>query len=116
MSKPEFNISSQSIDNVQVLSPEGAIDADSIHELKTIMDPLSQQPGARILLDCRKVTFICSRGFGLLAQYHRRCFSRLGWFALCNVNRKVMMILEMLGLGKILNCYGTREEALANRP
>ena len=83
-------------------------------DFKKTLDPIFSSPGAYVLLDCKKLTYINSRGLGLLVNYHRSSFANHGWFSVCNVDRKTVRTMDLLGLGKLLKFYDTRDEALAD--
>lgn len=116
MANPELKMYTEQVGNVTVVSITGPVDSATIEQFRLALDPLAIKPGAYILLDCENMTYINSRGLGLLAKYHRSCFGHLGWFAMCKVNRKLVRTMDLLGLGSLLKFYETREEALAAKP
>lgn len=116
MATPDLALYTEQVGNVTVVTVNGPVDSATIEQFRMALDPLTSKPGAYVLLDCEKLTYINSRGLGLLAKYHRNCFAHLGWFALCKLNRKLVRTMDLLGLGSLLKIYETREEALAAKP
>ena len=70
-------------------------------------------PGARVLLDCGQLTYLNSTSIGLLMKFHRGLVVSRGRLALCALNSKLARTLELLQIGKSLQLYPTRAEALA---
>ncbi|MBU1693817.1 MAG: STAS domain-containing protein [Verrucomicrobia bacterium] len=116
MASPDLKMYTEQVGNVTVVTIEGPVDSATIEQFRLALDPLAAKPGAHVLLDCEGLTYINSRGLDLLARCHRTCFSRFGWFALCNVNRKLVRTMDLLGLGTLLKFYESRDQALAAKP
>ena len=100
-------------EKVAVLTIAGPVDSATFEQFKTALHAACQKRGSRVLLDCKDLTYMNSKSFGLLAQHHRICLVGMGRMALCNLNRKMVKTMDLLGLGQMLKIYGTREEALA---
>ncbi|HBA85870.1 MAG TPA: hypothetical protein DCZ95_17440 [Verrucomicrobia bacterium] len=99
---------------VKIVTLAGPVDSATHDQFKAAMDPLFMVSGSCVLIDCLGLTYINSKGLSLLARYHRNCFASHGWMAVCNVNRKLVRTMDLLGLGKILKFYENRDEALAS--
>jgi len=91
----------------------GPVDSATLDLFKEKMDPVCNRPAAKVLLDCRELTYLNSRSIGLLMKYHRTLLVGRGRLVLCSLNSKLVRTLELLQLGKALSIYPTREEALA---
>jgi len=91
---------------------DGPVDSATIEALKDKLDPVCNQPGAKVLLDCQHLTYLNSRAIGLLVKYHRSLMASRGRLVLCNLNPKLVRTLELLQLGKALSIYESREKAL----
>jgi anti-sigma B factor antagonist len=98
---------------IAVMQAIGPIDSATLDTFKTQMDLVCSASAARVLLDCRELTYVNSRGIGLLVKYHRSLMMSRGRFALCHLNPKLVRTMELLQIGKTLAIYPTREEALA---
>ncbi len=112
MSKPLLEVEIQSEGNVSIAVIRGPVDSATIDLFKDSLDPICLPQGARVLLDCKGLTYLNSRAIGLLMKYHRSLMVTRGRLALCGLNEKLVRTLDLLQLGKSLVSYPTREEAL----
>jgi anti-anti-sigma factor len=97
---------------VNIVTVKGPIDSATYEQFRQPVDTLTLNDGVYILVDCAGLTYVNSKGIGLLTSYHRKCFATRGWFGLCNVNRKIVKTMDLLGLGSFLIFYPTKEEGL----
>lgn len=115
MSGPSLVVGVEQIDHVTVASLTGPIDSATLDQFKQGMDAVVMKPhAALILVDCAGLTYVNSKGLAMFTGYHRKCFADRGYFALCNVNRKLVRTMDLLGLGRVLKFYETRDAALAS--
>lgn len=113
MSKPILDVIVQQEDGVSIAVIQGPVDSATIDIFKEKLDPLCLPQGARVLLDCRDLTYLNSRAIGLVMKYHRALMVTRGRLVLCQLNEKLVRTLDLLQLGKSLVTFPTREEALA---
>jgi anti-anti-sigma factor len=116
MAESTLRITTEAVGNVTVVVLDGPVDSATHDIFRQTLDPLFLKPAPFVLLDCTNLTYINSKGLAVLAKYHRSAFANLGWLAVCAVNRKVVRTMDLLGLGRVLKFYATREEALADMP
>jgi anti-sigma B factor antagonist len=91
----------------------GKLDSAIVDEFDQRMRPVVTKKGARVVLDCRGLSYICSRGIGLIVGFHQTISHGLGRFALCNLTPKLVEVTKPLNLTRILAVYPTREAAVA---
>lgn len=113
MGKPMLDIIVGQDEGVTHVVLIGPVDSATHDTFRDRLDPVCNRPAARVLLDCRELSYLNSRAIGLLVKYHRVLMMSRGRLAMCSVNPKLVRTLELLQLGKSLNIYPTREEALA---
>ncbi len=113
MAGPTLDIVVEQNGKVTIASVSGPVDSVTHDQFKGALDPIFLAPGAYVVLDCAGLTYINSKGLSLLARYQRSCMSSHGWMSVCNVNRKLVRTMDLLGLGKILKFYESRDEALS---
>ena len=101
---------------VTIATLNGPVDSATHDEFKNALDPIFGKPAPHIVLDCSGLTYINSKGLALLAKYHRAAMLDRGWMSVCNVNRKIVRTIDLLGMGKILRCFNSRDEAIAAMP
>lgn len=96
-----------------VISVIGNIALNDTSELETYIRPfISDVKVKQILLNCKNVEIIDSRGVGLLAAILKDLEDRKKGFFLCHLNPATYGILESLQLHKIIRVKATEEEAL----
>jgi len=110
--KYELDVQVNAESGVQLVELDGPVDSATIEVFKARLDPVCNQPGAKVLLDCQQLTYLNSRAIGLLVTYHRRLLQTHGRLALCRLNTKLVRSLDLLQLGKTLFTYETREDGL----
>jgi anti-anti-sigma factor len=66
----------------------------------------------RVVADLSQVSFIDTTMLNALVVGHRRMTRDRGSFAVVCDGPRVMRVLEITGLGQILDVFGTREDAL----
>lgn len=113
MSKTTLNMLVEQANGVSVVSVQGPVDSATLEIFKNTLDPLCLPPGARVLLDCRQLTYMNSRAIGLLVKYHRSLMMTRGRFALYGLSNRLVHTLDLLQLGQSLVTFPTEEEALA---
>lgn len=113
MGKEAFDIQEESDGRVNILVLSGPVDSQTYDAFKSVLHKACAAQGAHVLLDCKGLTYMNSKSFGLLAQHHRKLLQGMGRLAVCSVNRRLVKTMDLLGLGQMLRIYDTREEALA---
>lgn len=113
MSKQDLEISVSSENGIDIVVIDGPVDSATIEAFRERLDPVCLRSGAKVVLDCQRLTYLNSRAIGMLVKYHRSLLLGRGCLALCNLNPKMVRTLELLQLGKALFVHGTREEAVA---
>lgn len=113
MSIRELEMNVEQVGRVTVIKVAGPVDSASVETFRNQLNPICSQPGARVLLDCQDLTYLNSTSIGLLMKYHRGLMVSHGHLALCGVNTKLVRTLDLLQIGKSLQIYPGREEALA---
>ncbi|MCG8337381.1 MAG: STAS domain-containing protein [Proteobacteria bacterium] len=97
-----------------VISVVGNIALNDTSELETYIRPfISHTKVKQIILNCKNVEIIDSRGVGLLAAILKDLEDEKKSFLLCHLNSATYGILESLQLHKIIRVKSTEEEALA---
>lgn len=117
MARAELEISSEKVGDVTVVKLAGPVDSATFDTYKEAMDQFCRAEKApRLVIDCCELSYINSKGIGLLASLHRMVMIQMGNIALFGLSSRILKTLELLGLGKRLRIYETQEEALASFP
>lgn len=77
---------------------------------QTITPMLEGQP--KVLLDLQHLQFVDSSGCGALLSCIRKVNSSDGELKICNTNKRVRTLFELIRMHKIVEIRNTRQEAL----
>jgi anti-sigma B factor antagonist len=101
------------VGDITVVLLLGKLDSSVVEAFDERMKPVISKKGARVILDCRGLNYICSRGIGLIVGFHQTISHGFGRFALCNLTPKLVEVTKPLDLSRVLAVYPTREAAVA---
>ena len=91
---------------------EGEIDALTVRDFQKAVGPhLARQP-ANVILDCEALTYINSRGIGLVVQAHRQAMRNRGKLVFFGVGPSLVRSFDMGQITDSLIICGSRAEAL----
>jgi anti-sigma B factor antagonist len=113
MGKSTLEVETTRDGRVTILNLSGPVDSANFNTFKKALAQVGGAQRAYAVLDCTGLTYMNSKGFGLLSQYHRTMLAGMGEIAVCGLNRKLVKTMDLLGLGQMLKMFDTREEALA---
>lgn len=108
-----FNTTVEQREDVAVVSVTGPIDAATFDQFRQKVGPFRHKPGAKVIIDGTYMTYINSKGIGLLAALHRALLVSMGNMAICGLSKRIVKTLELLGLANRLRLFATVDEALA---
>ncbi len=101
--------------DVCIVAIEGNIALDGVSDVKSYVKPfLEDEAVQKIIINFEKVNFIDSSGIGLIVSIFKTLQQRQAKLALCSLSNKNNEIFNMTRLDKILNIYGSEDEALKN--
>ena len=101
----ECQIKHESIDGVDILHLDGALDAYSFPRLESSLNQLRDQQRHQIVLECANLDYINSAALGALIGFARRARENNGDLKLAALTPKIFSIVELLGFDKILQVY-----------
>ncbi|MER5252754.1 MULTISPECIES: STAS domain-containing protein [unclassified Streptomyces] len=99
------------LDDVTVLTLAGEIDLDTSTHVQQALEAVDV-PGARVVVDLRRVTFIDSSGINIFIAGHRALTEAGGWLRLAGPAESVTRTLEIVGIGTLIDICPTLGEAL----
>ncbi len=108
-----LNIYVEERGDVTVVTVSGPVDSATFDQFREKIDPLGHAPGAKLVINASGMTYINSKGIGLLASLHRALLVSMGNMVLCGLSKRIMKTLELLGLANRLHVFATVDEALA---
>ena len=112
MAAAKLTIETEEVNGVKVVRVAGPLDSATFDQFRDYIEPLVTQRGARIVLDCRNLMYVNSRGVTLLMHFQRMATTTLSYFGVAAFRPHTVKSIEMLGLGSKLKWFPTVEEAL----
>jgi anti-anti-sigma factor len=109
---PKFDVQIEESGDITILTISGPIDSATIEEFREKANPAFSKKGVKLLLDCKDLTYMNSRALGYLTTCRRQCYAQGGRIVMASLNKKIVRTMDLLGLGKLLKSYDSREEAL----
>ncbi|WP_190081652.1 STAS domain-containing protein [Streptomyces longisporoflavus] len=107
----QFSIVSTPLDDVTVLTLAGEIDLDTSVHVRQALEAVGA-PGARVVIDLRRVTFIDSSGINVFIAGHRALTEVGGRLRLAGPAEPVARTLEIVGIDTLVDIFPTLGEAL----
>jgi anti-sigma B factor antagonist len=99
------------VNDVAVVTiPVAELDAANTAEFKRDMASVLDAH-TKVVLDLTRLRFIDSSGLGAFLSCLRKLNEKQGDLKLCGMSKQVRMAFELVRMHRILDIYGTREEA-----
>jgi anti-anti-sigma factor len=102
MSIPSFGIQVVNNGAATRIAPAGELDIATAPALEQAIADATAEPGARLVLDLRELTFMDSTGLRTLAQTNARADEDGFTLAIWRGSRQIERVLEISGLGALL--------------
>lgn len=100
-------------DGTTVVTLAGPVDSMTVEPFRQKLQAACSRPGARIILDCSRLSYLNSRAIGLLNAYRRQLIFTRGALVICGLNPKLVRTLDLLGLGQAMPMYPDRDAAVS---
>ena len=97
---------------VLMVQVSGPLDSATYEHFREFMEPILAQPHVRVVLDCRRMTYVNSHAWTLLMHYHRVALQALSDFKIAAIDPRSLKGIQRMGLDKGLTWLPTVEEAL----
>ncbi len=92
--------------------PVDELDASNAGEFKRDIAPVLQT-NTKLVLDLSRLSFVDSSGLGAMLSCLRQLTARGGDLKLSGMSKQVRALFELVRMHRILDIYGTREEAVS---
>jgi len=100
--------------DVAIVMPKGMLrGGKETEELERDLRKLVYDDQQKILLDLGNTASMSSTAIGVLASVHVSATNRGLQLHVCNIERRIQHVLTIVKLTLVLNCFDTRQEALA---
>jgi stage II sporulation protein AA (anti-sigma F factor antagonist) len=97
--------------DIVLIELSGELDLTNVAEVERRMEELAV-PGARVVLDLNRVTFLDSAALHLLFRLARRFGGRERFGIVLEPNALVARVLSMVGLGEVARIDATLDDVL----
>ncbi len=102
MSIPSFDLKVVRNDRTTHIAPSGELDIATSPEFEQAIAEATAEPGAKVVLDLRELTFMDSTGLRALAQTNARAEQDDFDLAIVRGSRQIERVLEISGLSDLL--------------
>ena len=109
----KFKVARGESGGVPVLRLKGRLTiGEGSRDLRGTIADIAAEGHTYLLLDLGEVTYIDSSGLGAFISFLRKLNEKKGDLKLCGMSKQVRAVFELVRMHRILDIYGTREEAV----
>lgn len=108
----KMEVGKKSVDDVEIISPEGRLDAYSSNQLEEIMNTLIEEGCTKIVVNFEGTEYISSSGLRVMLASVKKLKNKDGDMKLASLQRYVMEVFEIAGLTPIFDFYESEDEAV----
>ncbi len=102
--------------SLTIVSINGRVDGATAPDLESELSSMIREGGVCILLDCGEMNYISSAGLRVFLLAAKRCKQAGGLLSISSLQPACKAVIEMGGFHTIIDCYASREDALAANP
>jgi anti-anti-sigma factor len=99
---------------VRVISVAGDLDAHTFPQLQDRLEQMIRDSEKAIIIDCGHLDYISSAGLGVLKRMVKEIRTGGGDIRLAALSEKIHNIVNLLGFSKIIQVFGSVDEAVAS--
>ena len=103
----------QAHERVTVVAPKGRLDMASASSFRERVLQLVQSGSTHLVIDLSEVSFVDSSGLGAIIGGLKVARQAGGELRIARPNQQVLLVLDLTSLNRVLEPYGTVEEAVA---
>jgi anti-sigma B factor antagonist len=103
----------QAHERVTVVAPKGRLDMASASSFRERVLQLVQSGSTHLVIDLAEVSFVDSSGLGAIIGGLKVARQAGGELRIARPNQQVLLVLDLTSLNRVLEPYGTVEEAVA---
>jgi anti-sigma B factor antagonist len=102
----------QEHERVTVVAPKGRLDMASASTFRERVKQLVESGSTQLVIDLGEVNFVDSSGLGAIIGGLKVARQAGGDLRIAHANQQVLLVLDLTSLNRVLQPYGTVEEAL----
>ncbi len=109
-----MKIKTKEVDGAVILEISGEMygGPDNVALVDTLVE-LAEQKKLHAILDMAKVKWIASTGLGILVRAHAKYLDAGGQLRLCNLNERVLTLLQVTKMNTMFPTHSSQDEAVA---
>ncbi|HZH34263.1 MAG TPA: STAS domain-containing protein [Pyrinomonadaceae bacterium] len=96
-----FSVKTDNVDNLSVISLEGAVDAHTAPQFEEAVQAAIDAGHNNIIVDCEKLTYISSAGLGVFMCFIEEVRDEGGDIKICGLSEKAKQPFEILGFDSL---------------
>jgi anti-anti-sigma factor len=112
MAAATLHFESEDLNGIQLVHMSGPLDSATYTQCQAYLDPLINRTQLRVVLDCRGLTYMNSRGLKLLMHYKVVALQHFSFFGIARLPSHILKNIKLLHLDNILDYVPSLEEAL----
>lgn len=109
-----MDVGKKTVDDVEIISPEGRLDAYSSNELEEIINSLIEDGCTKIVVNFEDTDYISSSGLRVMLATVKRLKKMDGDMKLASLQTYVLEVFEIAGLTPIFDFYESEEDAVSS--
>ncbi len=78
MSPAKLTVTSEQVDGITIVNLDGPVDSATFDTFKKALHEACNAKACKAVLDCKGLTYMNSKSFGLLSSYHRKMVIDMG--------------------------------------
>ena len=99
--------------HVSVVEASGQLDHhNGTKAIQETLDPLKRIPGSKIVVNFKKVEYICSAAIATLIEVNDKVVATGGKLVCCCVSSAVMEVLDLLAIPEVVPCFDNEDAAI----
>ena len=105
-------INIEKFEDVYVISIRSDMTKENVKQFEDVFDTIIEKDINKVIIDFEKVNFIVSQVLGIIIIKTKRLRETGGDIRIVNTNPYISRLLSIIGIGKIIDTYEKKEDAL----
>ena len=94
MAEAVLTVQLENNNGVQLIRVAGPLDSVTHDQFRSQLDPLVNESGVRLVLDCTNLTYVNSKGLALLGRYQQITMKNLSFFGVAGLNKRITKLKD----------------------
>jgi|GEM_PF-4547458 len=107
-------INIEKFEDIYVISINSDMTKENVKQFEDVFDTIIGKNVNKVIIDFEKVNFIVSQILGIIIIKTKRLRETGGDIRIVNTNPYISRLLSIIGIGKIIDTFENKEDALNN--